>query len=135
MIRNKTRSPGGTWVLALAAAGTFLVAAACGDDGESASNPFCDDFTEFDEKWEGRTTLEDFLAGQMDEAESQEVIADLESLDPPDEIAAEWPDFVAAIETLVTDPESVAANPESLGDMEAVQKVQSYVNEQCTSSG
>lgn len=136
MTSNHRRSPGGRRILAFAAVGTaaLVLAAGCGDDGESASNPFCDDFKEFDDKWKGKATFEDFAAGKMDEADLQEVISDLRSMDPPEELANEWPTFVDTLETIGSSEsqEEAAANLEDPADIEAVQTVQTYVNEQCT---
>lgn len=133
MIRNKIRWGGK--VLVATAAGTLLVAAACGGDdsdsdgGDSALSPFCQEFNLFEDKW-GDLDPEAFFSGELGD-EADQVISDLRSLDPPDEIAEEWPTFVDTIEAGIGDPEGAASDPDITENQQALQSVQAHVSQEC----
>lgn len=126
MLTTLSTRPGLRRVAGLAAAPALLLAlAACGDDdggGSGASGDFCEGAEAIDQR------VDDTEAG---EADFQDVVDELQRLDPPAAIEDDWNELLSALESV--DPD----DPSSLDDIdtervdEATQNIDEYMQEEC----
>lgn len=131
------------------AAGLLLVAA-CGDDGdteasgesEGSDSAFCKEFESIEGKWRG-------IEGAN--AQSDEVFADFEAIEPPEELADDWAVFMEGFAAQsvpvpdMEDEEAVAAYEQQMKEaMEnidqeeftnAMTAVQGYLTDECGIGG